>query len=287
MLINLKELLSIAKKEKFAIGAFNATEVSLFRSVIEEAEKNNSPVIIQAAIGEFNFVTEDYYAYVVKRMQKSSVPCVLHLDHGKTLEDCVKAIRTGFTSVMIDGSELSFEENIELTKEVVKIAHSVNVSVEGELGTIGSFSNSDEGGVENISYTNPKDVVEFVSRTNVDALAIAIGTAHGIYPEGYDLKLQLDLLKEIDKVSTVPLVLHGGSDNPDSDISMACKLGIQKLNISSDIKKIFFDEVQRVLNETGAFMPPAVFSKAIIKTKEVVFDKMKLFGSIDKANLYK
>lgn len=287
MLINLKEMLEVAKEYHFAVGAFNSTEVSLIRSVVEEAERTNTPAIIQMATGEFNFSGEYFFQYVVKRLETSKIPFVLHLDHGKSYNDCIKAIRAGFTSVMIDGSELSFEENIELTKKIVEAAHSVGVSVEGEIGTIGSMSTSDEGGVENITYTNPDDVVKFVNETNVDALAIAIGTAHGIYPKGFEPHLQLELLKEINKVSTIPLVLHGGSDNPDDEIKEACHIGIQKINISSDIKKVFFDEVQRVLNETGNFMPPKVFNQAIEKTKETVFEKMTLFDSVGKAEYYK
>lgn len=287
MLINLKDMLETANTYHFAVGAFNTTEVSLLRSVVEEAEITNTPAIIQMAIGEFNFCGEDYFNYVVKRLEKSKCPFVLHLDHGKSFEDCMKAIRAGFTSVMFDGSELPYEENIRLTKKVVEAAHSVGVSVEGEIGTIGSMSNSDEGGVENITYTKPAEVVNFVESTGVDALAIAIGTAHGIYPKNFRPHLQLKLLAEIAKVSPVPLVLHGGSDNPDEEIKEACKIGIQKVNISSDIKKVFFAKIQSVLNETGEFMPPKVFNQAIEETKKTVNEKMKLFGSIGKASYYR
>lgn len=123
---------------------------------------------------------------------------------------------------MIDGSQLPFEENMRLTRQVVELAHACGVSVEGEIGTIGAMSTSDEGGVENITYTNPEEVVKFVEGTGVDALAIAIGTAHGLYPKGFVPKLQLELLKQINQVASVPLVLHGGSDNPDEEIRQAC-----------------------------------------------------------------
>jgi len=147
-------------------------------------------------------------------------------------------------------------------------------------------SNSDEGGTDNIIYTNPEDVVDFVSKTNVDSLAIAIGTAHGIYPKGFVPKLKLDLLREIKKVSPVPLVLHGGSANPDEDISEACKIGISKVNISSDFKKVFFEKLYEVLKETQGFMPPKVYPPAIEEARKVIYKKMVLFGSINKANLY-
>lgn len=286
MLINLREMLQVAKEHRFAVGAFNTSDLNLVRVVVEEAEATNTPCILQCATGEFNYATPSFYKYVTYRLQNSKIPFVLHLDHGKTLEDCVRAIQAGFTSVMIDGSELSFEENIKLTSKVVELAHACNVSVEGELGTIGAMSNSDEGGVTNITYTNPQDVKIFEKATNVDALAVAIGTAHGIYPKGFKPKLQLDILKDIQKVSSVPLVLHGGSDNPDEEIAEACRIGIQKVNISSDIKQRFFATLNDELNKTGGFMPPKVYTPAIEATKEVVLNKMTLFGSIGKAGLY-
>jgi len=286
MLINMKEMLGVADKNGFAVGAFNATESSLFRSVVEEAEKQNSPAIIQVAPGEFDFATREFYSYVRERLANSKVPFVLHLDHGKTVEECMRAIQAGFTSVMLDGSGLSFEENAAITRQMVDLAHMVNVSVEGELGTIGAVSNSDEGGVENVIYTNPEEVVEFVSKTGVDCLAVAIGTAHGIYPKGFVPKLQLDLLKEIKNVSSVPLVLHGGSNNSDEEIKKACHIGIAKVNISSDFKYAFFKKVNEVIEETGGFIPAKVFTPGIEAAKQVIFEKMQLFGSLDRVGLY-
>lgn len=286
MLLNLEEILSVAKENSFAVGAFNTTDVALVRAVVEEAEKTNTPVILQFAPGEFKYATPYFFEYVIKRVENSKVPFALHLDHGKTVEDCIMAIKAGFTSVMLDGSDMKFEDNMKATKEISDIAHTVNVSVEGEIGTIGTMGNSDEGGVKNITYTNPKDVVTFVDYTNVDALAVAIGTAHGIYPKNFKPELQFDLLKEINKITSIPLVLHGGSDNPDEEIRKACKIGIQKVNISSDIKQEFFKTVYNLLNNTGCFLPPKVFNPAIEATKKVVYNKMELFGSLGKASLY-
>ena len=243
MLVSMKYLLDKAKDADFAVGAFNATELALVRSVVEQAEESDSPAIIEASAGEFEFVTKDFYKYVIERCKDSRVPFALHLDHGHTVEECVRAIQAGFTSVMIDGSTLPYEENVALTKKVVEIAHAAGVTVEGEIGTIGAIGNSDEGGVTNITYTRPEDVVDFVEKTGVDCLAIAIGTAHGIYPKGYTPKLQLELLEEIKKIAPVPLVLHGGSNNPDDEIAKACKIGIAKVNISSDIKYAYFKKL--------------------------------------------
>lgn len=287
MLVSMKYLLDKAKDSDFAIGAFNASELTLFRAVIEEAEKLDSPVIVQASAGEFNFATRYFYDYVTKRAAVSNVPVALHLDHGHTVEEVIAAIQAGFTSVMIDGSMLPYEENVKLTKKVVDIAHAVGVTVEGEIGTIGAIANSDEGGVTNITYTKPDEVVDFVSKTGVDCLAIAIGTAHGIYPKGYVPKLQLDLLKEIKKVAPVPLVLHGGSNNPDDEIAKACRIGIAKVNISSDMKYAYFKKLNEVYAETGGFVPSKVMMPAIDAAKEVIGQKMSLFNSVNKASLYR
>ena len=287
MLINMREMLKTADENQFAVGAFNATESSLFRSVVEEAEASSSPAIIQVAPGEFDFATREFYTYVRERLAGSKIPFVLHLDHGKTVGQCLRAIQAGFTSVMIDGSELSYEENTKLTKEVAELAHMVNVSVEGEIGTIGVMDNSEEGGVKNVTYTDPEDVIRFVSKTDVDCLAIAIGTAHGIYPKGFKPELQLQLLKKIKEVSTVPLVLHGGSNNQDDEIREACKIGIRKVNISSDFKYAFFKKVNQVIEETGGFIPAKVFTPGILEARKVIRQKMELFGSLGKADCYR
>ena len=286
MLISLKEMLAKAREEQFAVGAFNTTDLNLVRAVIEEAEATQSPAILQFAPGEFNFATPEFFAYVTLRMRNSDVPFALHLDHGKTAEDCLRAIQAGFTSVMIDGSQLPFEENMRLTRQVAELAHACGVSVEGEIGTIGAMSTSDEGGVENITYTNPEDVVKFVEGTGVDALAIAIGTAHGLYPKGFVPKLQLELLKQIHQVAPVPLVLHGGTHKPDEEIRQACAIGIQKVNISSDIKQTFFRTLQATLDETHGFLPPKMYGPAIAQTRSTVHAKMELFGSLGKASFY-
>lgn len=287
MLINMNEMLDVAKKNHFAVGAFNATELCLTRAAVETAEQYQAPAIIQVSSGEFQFATPEFYNYVRPRLMNSKVPFVLHLDHGKTVQECLKAIQAGFTSVMIDGSTLPYEENVALTRQVVELAHAVGVSVEGEIGTIGVMVGTDEGGVKNVTYTNPQDVVDFVSRTGVDCLAIAIGTAHGIYPKGYVPKLQLELLKEIAAVAPVPLVLHGGSNNPDDEIAEACRIGIQKVNISSDFKYAFFKKLNEVYTETGGFVPAKVMGPAIEEAKVVLHQKMELFGSCGKAALYR
>lgn len=283
MLYNMKDFLAVAEKYNFTVGAFNVSEVSNFRCVVEEAEAQSAPTIVAVAVNEMDLCTRDFYLYVRQRLADSRIPFVLHLDHGKTLKDCMWAIQAGFTSVMFDGSALGYEENIRQTKAVVDIAHLIDVSVEGEVGTIGIMDYSDEGGVKNITYTRPEEVTDFVARTGVDTLAVAIGTSHGLYPKGFVPKLQLELLKELKKVSTVPLVLHGGSNNPDDEMRKACEYGIRKVNIASDYKAAFSREMNRLMNETGDFKLAILMPKAMGPAREVIRQKMELFGSVNKA----
>ena len=287
-LVTSKEMLSKAQKGGYAVGAFNAENMEMVKAIIQAAEELKAPVMIQTTPSTVKYGTVDTYAAIVAaEAKKASVPVCLHLDHGKTIQQCMKAIQAGFTSVMLDGSELPYEENVRLTKEVTDLAHMVGVSVEGEIGTIGVMSNSDEGGVENVTYTNPEDVIDFVTKTGVDCLAIAIGTAHGIYPKGFVPKLQLELLERIKEVAPVPLVLHGGSNNPDNEIRRACQIGIRKVNISSDFKYAFFKKVDEVIQETGGFVPAKVLTPGINDAKQVIREKMELFGSLGKAELYR
>lgn len=287
MLMNLKQMLQAAETHDFTVGAFNVTESSMFRAVTETAEKLQAPAVIAAATNEFDFAGSEFYTYVVKRLTDSPNPFVLHLDHGHTFEDCVRAIRAGFTSVMIDGSLLPYEENVALTKKVVEMAHAVNVSVEAEIGTIGANTGTEEyAGVEGITYTNPDDVVDFVEKTGVDALAIAIGTAHGQYPRGYEPHLQLELIKKIRGLTDVPLVLHGGSNNPDSEIEEGCRLGLRKVNISSDFKVAYYRRIQAYLNETNDFYPAKILPYGMQEVERVVAHKIGLFHSAGASRFY-
>lgn len=287
MLLTMKELLDVAKKNKFAVGAFNVADSTFLRCVIEEAEALDSPAIIAIHPSEHEFLTNEFFEYVRTRALNSKVPLVLHLDHGGSLKDVVRAINCGFTSVMIDGSTLSYEENAAQTSEVIKIAHTVGISVEAELGTIGQTGNSIEGGVTKITYTDVEQAKDFVKRTGVDTLAVAIGTAHGIYPKEFKPQLQLDLLKKISEEVNIPLVLHGGSSNPDKEIKESVKLGISKVNISSDMKFAYFEKVKEILNSKEVWDPNMLYPECMEEAKKVIRHKMELFGSIEKASLYK
>lgn len=287
MLVTMKELLKVAYENEFAVGSYNVSNNEILRAIIETAEEKKSPAIVQIHPNELDLVSDDFIAYVREAANNASVPIVIHQDHCGTIEGTIRAIRNGYTSVMIDGSHLPFEDNIALTKDIVHIAHSVGVSVEAELGTIGENEGSTEGGAEEILYTDPEQAREFVNRTGCDTLAVAIGTAHGFYPENFDPKLQIDRLEQINKVVDIPLVLHGGSNNPDEDIRNSTKYGISKINLSSDMKGAFFDQLRITLRDKpNDFEPDVIFPEANEAAKKVLREKMDLFGSSNKANLY-
>lgn len=198
----------------------------------------------------------------------------------------MRAVRAGFTSVMIDASSLPFEENAAITKKVCELAHPLGVSVEGELGTIGTTDGDTEGGTEDIIYTKPEDAVRFVEETGCDTLAIAIGTAHGIYPAGMKPELKQDLLSEIKSKVPVPLVLHGGSGNEDAEIAEAVKRGINKINISSDIKDAFYQELRKTLQDPKIREPFELYPASVRAMNEVVEHKIRLFNDNDKVKYY-
>ncbi|MDQ0207372.1 ketose-bisphosphate aldolase [Alkalicoccobacillus murimartini] len=287
MLMNMKDLLAVAYKHQFAVGSFNVANSEFVRVIIESAEEKNAPAIIQIHPNEVELLGDDFITYVRESCRNAKVPMVIHLDHGGSVEDVMRAIRNGFTSVMIDASHASFEDNIAISKEVVKLAHSVNVSVEAELGTIGSNEGSSEGGADVILYTDVDDAKTFVEQTGIDTLAIAIGTSHGQYKHDRQPELKLDLLAEINKNVDIPLVLHGGSDNKDEEISQTYLHGVSKINLSTDMKNAFFKEMRRFLIENDtAYEPDMIMPSARKAAQEVVKKKMDLFNSTNQAHHY-
>ncbi|WP_210448454.1 ketose-bisphosphate aldolase [Pantoea ananatis] len=285
MLINMKALLKVAQENQFGVGAFNIASAEFARLVIEVAESLQSPVILEVHPDEHAFVGDSFIAYLRELAINASVPVVIHQDHGQTLAHILTAIRTGYTSVMIDASGLPFEENIALTREITAIAHKVNVSVEAELGTIGVAEGSAEGGHSEILYTDPDQAERFARETGVDMLAVAIGTSHGLYPAGKQPVLDIDRLKAIRQRLTIPLVLHGGSGNKDSEVAESIKYGVGKINISSDMKKAFYVALQEELQSNG-HEPSALYVRPMAAAKAVVEHKMRLFSSAGKAGLY-
>ena len=286
MLVDIRTILEPAQKNGFAVPAFNVSSSMLLRGVIEGCEEKGSPVIVAIHPDELSFVMNSFADAVLAEAHRTRLPVCLHLDHGASYEQVMNAIRCGFTSVMIDSSTASFDDNIRLTRKVVEAAHAAHVTVEAELGTIGATGNGGEAGTDDIIYTNPADVAPFVEQTGIDALAVAIGTAHGLYPRGKKPALRLDLLGEIRKLVDIPLVLHGGSDNPDWEIREAVKLGVSKINISSDIKAAFYHKCREVLADASLREPNAIYPPCIAAMKAVVHEKIELFGSEGAARHY-
>jgi ketose-bisphosphate aldolases len=287
MLMNMKELLAVANQHNFAVPAFNISDYSMLNAIFEASEEKNAPLIIAIHPDELSHIGTDMMASIIQKSQKSHLPVTIHLDHGGTYDQIMQAIQCGFTSVMIDGSTLPFEENIAICKKIVAAAKAVNVSVEGELGTIGAVDAHGEAGSDNIIYTNPNDAVKFVKETDVDTLAIAIGTSHGLYPADKTPELRLDILKEIKEKISIPIVLHGGSNNPDSEIAGAVKLGVNKINISSDIKQAYFLKMREVLKDQSVREPNVIQPPCEAAMKEVANHKIDLFEATGKASLYK
>lgn len=286
MLMNMKDLLAVANENYFAVPAFNVSSNMLLRGVIEASEEKQSPVIIAIHPDELSFVCPSFVKSVIEEANRAAVPVCIHLDHGSTINQVMEAIQCGFTSVMIDASTCSLEDNIAICKKVVELSHAVNVSVEGELGTIGKTGPEAEAGTDVIIYVNPADTVTFIEATGVDALAIAIGTSHGIYPKNMKPELKLDLLKEIKSKVNIPLVLHGGSANADAEIAESVKLGINKINISSDIKDAFYKKCREVLTDPVIREPNSIYPPCIDAMKEVAYHKIELFNAHGKASLY-
>lgn len=287
MLMNMKDLLTVAQKNHFAVPAFNIGSDQLLKAVMKTVKELKSPVILEMSPDEFNFVGYAQIQAMLYEAAHTDVPVCIHLDHGDSYETVVRAIQAGMTSVMIDASKLPYEENVAITKKVVETAHIANVSVESELGTIGTTGNSIEGGTEGVIYTVPEEAKQFIEDTGIDTFACAIGTAHGIYPKDMKPKLRTDILKDITNQVSVPLVLHGGSSNKDEEIAEAVKNGICKINISSDIKVAFYEQARKTLNENPGYREPLeIYPAAMEACGKVCADKIRLFNSQDKVKCY-
>ncbi|MBN9215412.1 MAG: hypothetical protein ABS62_07060 [Microbacterium sp. SCN 70-200] len=282
-----KSILDIANQNNFAIPAFNISDWAMFLGVMDISEAKNAPVIIAIHPDEVSHITTDLIAAMHARAHRSPVPVAIHWDHGGSYEQMITAIQSGFTSVMIDASLLPFEENVALTKKVVDAAHAVGIQVEGELGTIGANDSYGESGAAEIIYTNVDDAVRFVQETGVDSLAIAIGTSHGLYPADKNPELRHDLLEQIKAAVGIPLVLHGGSSNPDAELARAVSLGINKINISSDIKVSYHNRMREILGTDERLREPnAIQPEPIAALKVTAAEKIDLFGAAGKAALY-
>ena len=285
MLVNMNQVLLPAKRGKYAVGLFNAVNLELARGIIAAAEATQSPVIMGTAEVLLPYgPLEEVSYYLLPMAKKANVPVVIHLDHGLNKETCLKALELGFSSIMYDCSTASYDENVKKVKEMADIAHSYGATIEGELGHVGDNEGSAEGSssLEDPSkyYTDPKMAKDFVDKTGVDALAIAVGTAHGAYK--LPPKLDFDRIRTIAGTVDVPLVLHGGSGLTDSDFRRAIQEGISKVNIFTDINvaavEAEFKKFEYMSKGIIDLIPAAVEA-----VKQETMKKMKLFSSVGKA----
>lgn len=287
MLTTGKVILDVANENNFAVPAFNISDWAMFRGIVEISEETNAPLLVAIHPDEVRHIGREMITGIIERSHRSSVPIAIHWDHGASYEQILEAIRFGFTSVMIDGSLKPFEENVAISRKVTEAAHALGLSVEAELGTIGANDSYAEAGSTEIIYTDPDDAVTFVEQTGVDSLAVAIGTFHGLYPAHLKPELKLDLLKEIKSRVSIPLVLHGGSGNPDDEIREAARIGINKINISTDIKMAYHDKMREVLGDDPKLREPNAVQPACIEAMKVVAaEKIELFGAAGKGSLY-
>ncbi|HZK21031.1 MAG TPA: class II fructose-1,6-bisphosphate aldolase [Oscillospiraceae bacterium] len=309
-LVTTTEMFKKAYEGGYAIGAFNVNNMEIIQGITEAAQKLSSPLILQVSAGARKYANHTYLTKLVEAaVIETGLPIALHLDHGADFETCKSCIDGGFTSVMIDGSHLSFEENIDLTKRVVEYAHANGVTVEGELGRLAGVEDDVQVSEEDSSYTNPEEVYEFVTKTGVDSLAIAIGTSHGAFKfkPGQDPKIRMDILEEIEKqLPGFPIVLHGASsvvpefvdeinkfggnmENaigiPESELRKAAQKAVCKINIDSDLRLAMTAAIRKYMAENPShFDPRQYLSPARDAIMEMVAHKIEfVLGCAGKA----
>ena len=280
-LVTSEEMLESARKGGYAVGAFNAENMEMVKAIIQAAEELSAPVMIQTTPSTIKYGTLDTYAGIVRaEAGNASVPVCLHLDHGSSFELAMQAMQAGYTSVMIDGSKLPFEENIALTKRVADVAAAMGIPCEAELGKVGG--KEDDLVADADTNTDPQEAKEFVERTGITSLAVAIGTAHGFYV-GTPV-LDKERLSEIRAVVDIPLVLHGASGLTDKDVSDCVRRGICKVNFATELRAAYTKAVRELLaSDEKAFDPKAYGKAGIASVKELVMGRMKVCGCDGKA----
>ena len=284
MLVNLDQVLKKAKAAHYAVGLFNTHDTDMLEAAISAAEEARSPIIIGTAevllpYGDLPLIAPA----LVAAAKRATVPVVVHYDHGLTFEKTMEALKFGFSSVMYDASAKDYETNIAETREVMKIAHAFGATIEGEIGHVGVAANGDDA---NGLYTTVEDAVDFWSKTQVDALAVAVGNAHGVYRQKPNIQQQR--IRELREAIAAPLVLHGGSGISDEDFRKAIDNGISKINIHTDLCLAGM----KAMRESCAAIDPAkpatkdylaTHAARVRAMKETVLHKMELFGSVGKA----
>ncbi len=307
-LVTTKEMFEKSMKEGFAIGAFNVNNMEIIQGVVDAAQENNSPVILQVSSSAIKYARMPYLIKMVEAAtETTNIPIALHLDHGPDFETCKECIDAGFTSVMIDGSKYSFEENVELTKKVVEYAHSKGVVVEAELGKLAGIEDDVNVEANDAMYTDPEQAREFVERTGCDSLAIAIGTSHGAYKFKGEAKLRFDILAKVKElIPNTPIVLHGAStvipelvemcNNfggeipgakgvPNEILKQAGENGVSKINVDTDLRLAMTANIRKVFGEKPSeFDPRKYLGAGRDAVKETVSFKIaNVFGSKNKA----
>lgn len=282
-LVSMNEFLPKAKANRFAVGQFNMNNLEFAQAIVEAAIREKSPFIFGVSEGALKYMGIEFTVAIAEAAaKKSGLPIALHLDHGSSFEVAMKCIRAGFSSVMFDGSHYPLEENIRLTKEIVKAAHAMGVSVEGELGTIGGVEDDISVDEADAALAKPEEAIRFYEETGVDALAIAVGTAHGMYKG--EPKIRFDIIREVAEAIPAPIVLHGGSGVPDEAIKEAIRLGVGKINVNTENQVACTNAIREVLNKDDKVYDPRKYlgpaREAMI---EVVAEKMRLFGSSNQA----
>ncbi|MEA2087899.1 MAG: class II fructose-1,6-bisphosphate aldolase [Candidatus Caldatribacteriota bacterium] len=285
--VTTKEMLKEAQKGRYGIGAFNANNMEIIQAIIETAEEEKAPVILQASQGAIKYAGLDMIVSMVKAVaEKANIPVALHLDHGTDYYQNIKCLRAGFTSLMYDGSKLPFDENVEMTKKVVEMAHACDIPVEAELGQIGKMGDSDEPGValEKVkeSMAVPEEAAKFVELTEIDFLAAAVGTIHGCRTPF--AKLDIPRIEKIRELTGIPLVLHGASGANDEEVRKGIAAGICKINIDTRIRLYFVKKMREVLEKNPEEIDPRkILGPAKEAAKEIIRDRMRVFGCSGKA----
>lgn len=282
-LVSMNEFLPKAKEKKFAVGQFNLNNLEFAKAITQAAMEEKSPFIFGVSEGALKYMGIEYTVAIAEAAAKESgLPIALHLDHGSSFEVAMKCIRAGFSSVMFDGSHYGLEENIELTKQVVKAARAMGVSVEGELGTIGGVEDDLNVADEDATLAKPDEAIRYYEETGVDCLAIAVGTAHGMYKG--EPKIHYDIIQKVADAIPVPIVLHGGSGVPDEAIRNSIQAGVGKINVNTENQVACTKAVREALAANADVIDPRKYLNPAIKAMQaVVQEKIRLFGSSNQA----
>lgn len=282
-LVPSKDLLQAAFEGKYAIGAFNAFNLEMVQAIVEAAEEERSPLILQISQGAIKYAGLEHATEMVKiAAQLASVPVVLHLDHGTDFAQVVRCLRAGFTSLMYDGSAKPFDENVALTRRIVEMGHAVGVPIEAELGRIGGVEDHLNVSELEATMTDPEEARRFVELTGVDSLAVAVGTVHQMTTR--TAQLNFERISALREATGIPLVLHGASGVPDEGAREAVARGICKINVATHLNKAFVEAVgQALAADPGVVDPRKVLVKGKEAVKEAVREKIRLFGSNGRA----